>query len=334
MTEVEELAAAFMQAAESTPVSDAEDYAILAAESLIEVISGSDLSVGEVLLAAVTRLPAEMVAPSSRFQRRNAMAYELHDRLSVDDLTFVNDVQIRNEFALTADSVADTVREINAALMALELFGSVLRVSIGELLQLRQLSSLVSSIVASELNRQLGSKTFLNPHQDGYPDLIANTKDAIKYRKDITAANRMSDKSAWTSPSFGGIEVKATVGNTLPARVHPKPAVGEERSELIVSFDWKAHHRETNNLFSVIWDFVDTVPTVSSVFFRNDLVSGDWGNVVVPSVGGGRTTSVSVMKQSGVQKMAKGWILRSKDEALRQGLRRGKVLIIADPNIC
>jgi hypothetical protein len=173
----------------------------------------------------------------------------------------------------------------------------------------------------------LGRLTVLNPHQDGYPDLIALTPDAASYRKRIEVEGRMSDKEAWTSPDFGGVEVKATVGNTVPASQQPKPGIGEERSPLIVSFDWKAHHRETNNLLSVIWDFVDGVPTISAVFFRNDLVEDDWGNIVTPRSGGGRTTSVSVMKQSGVRKMAAGWLVRSYDDGQRSGLSNGRLLV-------
>ena len=77
---------------------------------------------------------------------------------------------------------------------------------------------------------------------------------------------------------------------------------------MLTSFDWKAHHRETNNLLSIFWDFIDEIPTVIACFFRNDLTIDDWGKIVQPKKDGGRTTSVSIMSSKGVRKMCDGWL--------------------------
>lgn len=85
--------------------------------------------------------------------------------------------------------------------------------------------------------------------------------------------------------------------------------LGVGNSESIVnSFDWKAHHRETNNLLGIFWDFLNEVPTIVACFYRNDLVIDDWGRIVQPTDGGGRTTSVSIMAKTGIKKMCDGWI--------------------------
>ena len=107
---------------------------------------------------------------------------------------------------------------------------------------------------------------------------------------------------------IGGIEVKATCGSTPSAKKYPKPLIGEQRIFLVDKFDWKAHHRETNNLLSVFWDFINDVPTIVACFYRNDLTVDDWGKIVQPKEGAGRTTSVSIMNSNGVKKMCDGWI--------------------------
>lgn len=81
-----------------------------------------------------------------------------------------------------------------------------------------------------------------------------------------------------------------------------------QRIALVNSFDWKAHHRETNNLLGIFWDFLNEVPTIVACFYRNDLVIDDWGRIVQPTDGGGRTTSVSIMAKTGIKKMCDGWI--------------------------
>ena len=82
-------------------------------------------------------------------------------------------------------------------------------------------------------------------------------------------------------------------------------------------YDWKAHHRETNNLLGIYWDFdQDTrLPIIAGTFFSNTLTEEDWGKIVQPKEGGGRTTSVSIMQKSGIYKMYKNWITVKSEKA-------------------
>jgi hypothetical protein len=100
--------------------------------------------------------------------------------------------------------------------------------------------------------------------------------------------------------------------------------IGEQRIELVNSFDWKAHHRETNNLIGILWDFIDKVPTIVAAFYRNDLSIEDWGNIVRPVAGGGRTTSVSIMNSKDISKMCTGWIAVIDDEKYITALAKKK----------
>lgn len=63
-----------------------------------------------------------------------------------------------------------------------------------------------------------------------------------------------------------------------------------------------------------------------ATFFRNDLIVDDWGKVQKPKDEGGRTTSVSVMKKSGVHKMGQGWLVLPNDEKYLRKFAERRVL--------
>lgn len=154
-----------------------------------------------------------------------------------------------------------------------------------------------------------------NEERKAYFETLYTTVDGKKYPR---------DKALFSPYRYGGVEVKATCGSTPPASQVPKPLIGEQRIALVNSFDWKAHHRETNNLIGILWDFINEVPTIVAAFYRNDLVIDDWGEIVQPREGGGRTTSVSIMNSSGIKKMCAGWVAVIDDEQYITALSRRK----------
>jgi hypothetical protein len=189
----------------------------------------------------------------------------------------------------------------------------------------------------------------VNGHQDGYPDLCALTTDGRAYIEKIRAEGMGDAKKSWASYPYGGIEIKTTCGAVpTPTKTRKKPGIGDQRSNQLTGADWKAHHRETNQLLGLFWDFIDRVPTVIGLFYRNDLTEADWGEVVMPTTddasieagevvvetaeGGGepkkkagRTTSVSIMTGAAVKKMGKGWIVLPSDTELLRALGRPRI---------
>ncbi|HVU75658.1 MAG TPA: bsaAI, partial [Candidatus Paceibacterota bacterium] len=108
-------------------------------------------------------------------------------------------------------------------------------------------------------------------------------------------------------------EVKATCGSVptpalLARRGLTKPHIGDTRISYLTGYDWKAHHRETGNLLGIVWDFLDGRPCIVAIFYVDTLSPEDWGRIVQPRDGGGRTTSVSIMTRAGVRKMYEGWV--------------------------
>jgi hypothetical protein len=100
--------------------------------------------------------------------------------------------------------------------------------------------------------------------------------------------------------------------------------IGEQRISLINSFDWKAHPRTTNHLLAVLWDFIDENPAVVACFYQDQLVEDDWGKIVQPREGGGRTTSVSIMQKSGIDKMCHNWVAVLDDPLYLNALAKSK----------
>lgn len=222
-------------------------------------------------------------------------------------------VLIDSECIISNDNLIKAINFCNNAIRKLDEQTKQFDINIFEVLGMRNLSGMVGEYFAKSVERFSEGSLHSNLHQDGYPDLLrTNTLERLSYYQllytVIAGKKYPKDKSLFSPFKYGGVEVKATCGSTPSASVTPKPLIGEQRISKLTSFDWKAHHRETNNLLSIFWDFIDEVPTIAACFYRNDLTIDDWGKIVQPKSDGGRTTSVSIMTSAGVKKMCKGWI--------------------------
>ncbi len=203
-----------------------------------------------------------------------------------------------------------------------------------EILGMRNLSAFVGEMFVSSLKNVSNGLLIKNPHQDGYPDLLVMTQDGKDLWKKLK--DNHQDKSPFSDFETGGIEVKSTCGS-LPTPAHfrkkglLKPSIGDERINYVRGYDWKAHHRQTNNLIGVFWDFVQDKPTICGLFYGEDLSLDDWGKIVQPKQGGGRTTSVSIMTKEGIYKMYNNWIAVIDDKRYMEFFDRfNKSTVIAD----
>ena len=180
-----------------------------------------------------------------------------------------------------------------------------------EILGMRNLSAFVGEMFVRALAESSKGKLMKNPHQDGYPDLLVMTDEGGKLWEALRGNDQ--DKMPFSDFETGGIEVKSTCGSLPTPAIFGKkglrkPEIEDERIDYVTGYDWKAHHRETNNLMGLFWDFVDKKPTICGVFFCQDLTPDDWGEIVQPKSGGGRTTSVSIMARQGIKKMYENWL--------------------------
>lgn len=188
-------------------------------------------------------------------------------------------------------------------------------VNIFEILGMRNLSAFVGELFAASLIKEFGGQFIKNPHQDGYPDLLLMDKFGQDLYKSLVDNGQEREKAPF-SPFFnGGIEIKATCGTVpTPDRcrrlgLQEKPDIGDQRIPVMTGYDWKAHHRDTNNLVGILWDFIEKKPRIVGVFFCSELTTEHWGSIIKPREGGGRTTSVSIMTRNGVKVMYENWVL-------------------------
>ena len=224
-----------------------------------------------------------------------------------------NQIFIKNELIITNQNVLDGINYCNKALRELNRQTQKNNINIFQILGMRNLSGLVGEYFAKSIQINSSNSLQTNLHQDGYPDLLLtnNEKRLLYYTSLFNEKNGKKypiDKISFSPFKYGGIEIKATCGSTPSSSKKSKPLIGEQRIELLNKFDWKAHHRETNNLLSILWDFIDEIPTIVACFYSNSLTPDDWGKIVQPKEGAGRTTSVSIMNSSGIKKMCSGWI--------------------------
>ncbi|MDE6231343.1 MAG: hypothetical protein K2M37_06960 [Muribaculaceae bacterium] len=221
---------------------------------------------------------------------------------------------------LSIQEVVEAMNFANQALRKLNETTQEFDINIFETLGMRNLSGMVGEYFARSVMRIAKGRLQSNLHQDGYPDLLlTDTKEKREYFETLYTEDNGKkypvSKEAFSPYKYGGIEIKATCGSTPPASKVAKPLVGEQRVHLINSFDWKAHHRTTNHLLAILWDFIDGNPTIVACFYQDQLEVNDWGKIVQPHDGGGRTTSVSIMQKSGIQKMCNGWVAVLDDPA-------------------
>jgi hypothetical protein len=218
-----------------------------------------------------------------------------------------------SNFLLKIDTIAQAISETHKTIDKLSEF----EVDIFALLGMRNLSAFIGEIFVVSLQMKSNSILVKNPHQDGYPDLLLADEKGRGMLDQLS--KNMQDKRPFSNFANGGIEVKATCGSVpTPSACKKKgllrPDIGETRCSLVTGFDWKAHHRETNNLIGIFWDFIDRKPRIVACFYSNQLTQESWGKIVQPREGGGRTTSVSIMSKQGITEMCDGWLFIQNDE--------------------
>jgi hypothetical protein len=199
-----------------------------------------------------------------------------------------------------------------------------MEIPIGDFLGLRNLSGFIGEVFNYSVVKTSNGHIKKNQHQDGYPDLLV--MDAIGKIEWDKVQDRLYEKSPFSPFAGGGIEVKATCGDIKKSswfseQEIQRPQIGDARINFVTKYTWKSHHRDTNNLCALIWDFIDNKPTIVAIMYADNLVVDDWGKVVKPKEDGGNTTSVSIIKTSGVDKLYKGLIAIIDDPEYEKKMR-------------
>lgn len=222
-------------------------------------------------------------------------------------------IELIREYELPIEVVVQAIQRAHEVIEQLYTFD----IDIAALLGMRNLSAFVGEIFAASMIKSSDDIFVKNPHQDGYPHLLLMDDLGKKAWDDLTL--QLREKKPFSPFKTSGIEIKATCGSVpTPAicakRNLTKPAIGDQRIYLLTGYDWKAHHQHTNYLMGIFWDFIDGRPKIISVFYSGELQTDDWGKIIQPKEGGGKTTSVSIMTRNGVQKMCLSWVAMIDDD--------------------
>lgn len=220
---------------------------------------------------------------------------------------FCADLSIVRGEVFTTDWIQKGIEKFDVTISQVSSFD----VNISTILGMRNLSAFVGEVFAASLISNSNGKFKKNPHQDGYPDLLL--MDSVGLRKYEELGGRLREKEPFSPFAGGGVEIKATVGSVptpqfFAKKGMEKPDIGDQRIAYLKSYDWKAHHRDTNNLLAIVWDFIDGKPAICGVFYQSRLKTEHWGKIIAPKDGGGRTTSVSIMTRDGVALMYNNWV--------------------------
>ncbi|WP_207682032.1 hypothetical protein [Desulfonema magnum] len=160
-------------------------------------------------------------------------------------------------------------------------------------IDLKALSGMVGAIFAMNLSKQVDA--IVNPIEKGHPDIIPKSGE-----------NASEEELRNYSE---GLEIKCTVGNVSKGS---ELKTGQQRVSHLSGITWQAHHREVKALMGLVTDFSGSkigdkyFPSISGIFFADNLKIDDWGAISGTT---GRNTKVTGMKSSGKKKMGKGWIL-------------------------
>lgn len=316
--------------------------------------------------------PAQIVAratsDSPERSRRTGLEFLVADPAKVSSASLDYAKDGRAAWRLEPQEVQAAAVEANRVLALAHDALALHHIPFFELLGTRNLGSFVGAVFVYSLRNLLPDRLMVNRHQDGYPDLCARTAKGKEYVAGLPEWEADAKKH-WASYPHGGVEVKTTCGNVPAAtKTRRKPGIGDPRWAALTGADWKAHHRDTNNLLGLFWDFVDRIPTVLAAFYRNDLSNADWGKLTVPKseagdeaetveegmgdelkversilVGNvappargkkpGRTTSVSVMTGDAVRKMGKSWLLLPADPELARAVCQKRVFDLRPPDL-
>ncbi len=229
----------------------------------------------------------------------------------------------RNNHLIPSIKVRNIKEAINEFDRIMESFDKT-EIPIAQILGLRNLSAFIGEVFNLAIARKSENLLIQNPHQDGYPGLLVMDKDGEATFNNL--ASRIKEKEPFSPFLQGGIEVKATCGDIKSAKWFSennliKCSLGDERVDFVTNYNWKAHHRETNNLMGLIWDFIDNKPRIVLISYSSNLSINDWGKTVVPKKNS-RTTSVSIMNKDGISKMISGRICMLRKPSYRVKLER------------
>jgi hypothetical protein len=204
-----------------------------------------------------------------------------------------NDVTFDCGFEIDSAKLVLAIKECNEGLASFP-------THIWSSIALKFSGAVIGEFFAASIANTCGA--FRNTVEQGYPDVLP---------KDAENATEVELRHYPT-----GLELKGTCGNIPTGKL---VKAGLPRVDSLSSINWKAHHREVENLLAFVWDFYPLknniyTPCITAAFYCANLCEEDWGAISGLS---GRSTKLSNMAKGGRDKMASGLVCILDDDSIK-----------------
>jgi len=219
----------------------------------------------------------------------------------------------------TADVIKIVVKANNYLRVLKDLFRE-LNFDVYTTLGQRNLSGFIGEVFSRVFAAEVDGFA-VNPHADGRPDLLdVSAKEAFEHLR-LKCFSRSEygslapNKSLLAPFKYGGIEVKATIGNPLNdyrARLKKDLGlnsfyVGLSRVNYLNSITYWGHHTDCENLIGLYYDYyaeLGGAPQIVAVLHAELIPSQDWSKVSIGKIGSKKTSNTS-LSSSGIEKIMK-----------------------------
>ena len=239
----------------------------------------------------------------------------------VEAIVFVANREL-SDLGITEKNIGTSWHVTNEFLSGLPASFGMSSVDFYAVLNQRNLSGLVGEVYKHALGTEV-SHLVPNPHPDGRPDLLDLRSEEARahFRNNCFDPVGGAPLREWLAPfEFGGVEVKATIGDITGASNFP---IGTSRVEAVRGLNYWAHHRHACRLLGVYYDFCAATggaPQVKALFLA-EVQQDDWYRVSTGNPNKKKTSNTS-LNASGRNAIKSGLVATSGEKAYVVMLKR------------
>lgn len=244
----------------------------------------------------------------------------------VEAVVFVAGRELSN-LGISEEAISTAWHVTNEFLAGLPASFGMPSVGFYSVLNQRNLSGLVGEVYKYALGTEV-PHLVPNPHPDGRPDLLdLRSDDArmhfLNHCSDPVSGAPLRERLA--PFEFGGVEVKATIGDITGASNFP---IGTSRVDAVSGLNYWAHHRHACRLLGVYYDFCASrsgTPQVKAIFLA-EVQQDDWYKVSTGNADKKKTSNTS-LNASGRNAIKNGLVATSGDKSYIAMLKRVGVVL-------
>lgn len=241
------------------------------------------------------------------------MTLKINNYLENNPVSFISK-STGNLYTIPSNEIIEIIVKSNTYLNNISKIFEDINFNIFDILGQRNISGFIGEIFNNFFSKNINGFQ-INPHTDGRPDILDLTSKIAKlyYSKSFKKLenNQLPIKSNFAPFKFGGIEVKATIGNfnnykkKLKQKGITSLQVGTSRVDYLTSITYWGHHPNCENLLGIYYDYIEElnhVPQIIAIMHSELTPPTDWNKISIGNTGSKKTSNTS-LTSSGVQKL-------------------------------